>query len=193
MNATKNVLLWTITVIAAPVLIASCTSTVDPLDGTTELRSTTELGSTTEPFASMRISELSDAQAEAWCEWFSNKWCPTGHVTPPEDGPIQPDGTVNDDSPTQGGDGYASDYFRGLCMMHLPIDQCVMNLRLHPCDASVQLLDDCVDTVLGAVTYETSYAPCKQLNATPSCSETIVAAYPPLTSDQLPTCVLPVQ
>jgi hypothetical protein len=142
---TKNTLL-ALTSLVAPVLLASCVGTIDPLgDGV--------------------IADLTTAEAESWCSsyWSSSPWW--GPV--PADRPIAADGTVSD---YEGFGGPAE------CMMQLPVDQCVANLQLQPCQATLGQLEACLQVAASPMPDD---APCIAYLAIPSCNGTIVATPTP--------------
>ena len=170
-NHVRTVLL---SLLAAPALLAGCTSTVDPLSTAT-------------------IADLTTAQAETWC---ANTYEPMFLVYADTNWPVQPDGTVlfgtggggvGVPEPHHGGAVAWND--KGLCLMQLPVDQCVANLKARPCQATVQQLDDCIQAFLPNQNWD---ARCATFHDAPSCSETIVAAtIPDGGADRI--CDLPVE
>jgi hypothetical protein len=158
---TKNTLL-ALTSLAAPVLLASCVGTIDPLGGST-------------------IADLTTAEAESWCTSYVSS--PPWAGAPPADGPIAADGTVSN---------YAGFTGPEECMLRLPVDQCVANLQLHPCEATLDQLDACVQA---AASQTPDMAPCIAYLAIPSCNGTIVATPDgdPMSEEEPLPCKLPVR
>ena len=119
---------------------------------------------------------------------------PTGEWT------VQPDGMV-----VMGRGGAASGISQnplsfenaaatnGQCFFQLPVDQCVANLKLHPCQATVQELDDCFLSLFFEGGGWLIRPRCTAFRATPSCSETIVSATLPDTGSKSAICELPVR
>lgn len=90
--------------------------------------------------AAKRIADLTDDEALTWCEWVA-------HNVPTKDALDPPPALVVDGFATASSGGYYSGYpFHPMCWAKLPHDLCVRNLKLDPCQATVQMLDDCVLT-----------------------------------------------
>jgi hypothetical protein len=86
------------------------------------------------------IKDLSDTEAAAWCNWFYKLYNGDVGVPIPEidaDGYIAAIGTVS-----------GSTFFARACVpVPPPVEFCVMNLRVQPCEATVDELTDCVRTL----------------------------------------------
>jgi hypothetical protein len=89
-----------------------------------------------------QIKDLSDAEARSWCEWFLTAY--GAGFAPPEEGPISPDGFA-----TNHGYANGTGFYAPVCMpTKVPVNYCVANLKLAPCEGTVAELSDCVLTVV---------------------------------------------
>jgi hypothetical protein len=117
-----------------------------------------------------QVKDLSDAEVDAWCNWYGD---PSGTPRPavsPNDRP----GFAND---------YVSIYLSmassvGVCIDELPAALCAKNLRTQPCTATLAQLDDCIETA------RAGFAPgwvghgCAPLIANPTCPGVIAQKLP---------------
>lgn len=128
------------------------------------------------------IADLTDAEAQAWCEWFVTSAYDEGGAPPPSDMMVSADGEVWLYAAT-----YCGTPEMPLCIARLSVHHCVANLQLHACTATIGELDDCVHSMVNKC--QTVGQGCDAYIAQPSCSQTIVTAV------DLPTdgCRLPVQ
>ncbi len=168
----KNALVL-LSIVTSPFLFPACANTVDPLAGT-------------------KIADLTDAEAQSWCgSTFEGLW---GGGPQQGEGPVQADGTVNGDAPPDGA-GYGGFVGPEMCFLHLPVDQCAANLKLHPCEATLQQLDDCLDMVMHDSDPTTwSWTGCDAYRATPSCGQTILNTRVPSDDPAIGwTCRVPVR
>jgi len=111
------------------------------------------------------IKDLSDAEAQAWCEWFPTAVNGVG-TPPPIEGPVSSDGYVNV------GATIARDFFAGVCVpTGLAVSHCKANLKLFPCEATVGELTDCV---LTGLRYYPAVHGCGRFLARANCEGTIV-------------------
>lgn len=167
-------ILRAIPLLAAPLLLGGCTGTVDPLGG-------------------VIIAELTTEQAQSWCaSTYEGMWS----MPPTPDGPVQPDGTVvSRYEGFEGGVDYAGSIFPpGLCMLQLPVDQCVANLKLHACQATLQQLEDCMQLAQDTTDPSSvSWEACRAYHAIAGCDRTIIAAALPSDGFTMPWCELPVR
>jgi hypothetical protein len=147
-----------------------------------------------DPLSTATIADLTTGQAETWC---ASTYEPMFLQPASSDWPVQPDGTVivgTGGGPIAAADtnhGGVSEWtVTGLCLMQLPVDQCVENLKAHPCRATVQQLDDCLQAMFPNYT-SAATSLCAAFHDAPSCGETIVAAIADAGADQI--CELPVR
>jgi hypothetical protein len=90
-----------------------------------------------------QVKDLTDAEARAWCAWYVN---PEGRLDPPPVlKPTDLDAAVAD----LYGTTWTEMAGMPACIEMLPLELCLKNLRVHPCDATVAELDECVQTFLG--------------------------------------------
>ncbi|MDB4931485.1 MAG: hypothetical protein JWM10_3969 [Myxococcaceae bacterium] len=111
----------------------------------------------------LRIADLTDAEAETWCRWYSAAIHPGS--APPSDGPLKTDGTTSH----YGFAGCGAPI--NLCAAALSINHCRLNLRRRPCQATVAQLSDCVLTIHDKCTLVGQG--CTALRAGDDCEETI--------------------
>jgi hypothetical protein len=115
-----------------------------------------------------RIKDLSNAEAQIWCEWFLTKYA-VG-TPPPFEGPITAEGYAT-------GLGFTlnPNFYANVCMpTEVPTTYCVANLKLFPCEATVGELSDCVLTVARGVP---AVHGCGRFLEAASCSQTIFARH----------------
>ncbi len=125
------------------------------------------------------INELSDEAAAAWCDWYTMHF-PGGGVSPyePREGVVFGGATAHCDPG---------------CVMNVPPEYCVQNLRLDGCDIPLVWLEDCVRTIWNPCA--TVGRGCGAWRQCDKCSRTIVQtptgeAY----SETIPeSCVLPIE
>lgn len=87
------------------------------------------------------VKDLTDAEARTWCEWLLNI---TGPRTNPPERPVSSDGYATGFGSTMNPNFYAA-----ACMpMLIPISQCVANLKIAPCEATVAEMNDCALTIV---------------------------------------------
>jgi hypothetical protein len=177
----KNVL-RILTILASPLLVSACTNTIDPL-------------------SDVVIADLTHAEATSWCATtFQSIYDERWKTTPPPDGPVAANGTVwnqDFDLPDPSGDNYGMAGFAGgECVLRLPIDQCADNLKLNPCQATLQQLDACLLAQFAHDAPVTLPEVCKTYRAMPSCDETVIGDMTEFVAgDPAPyeTCTLPVR
>lgn len=112
------------------------------------------------------MSALTDAERQAWCEWFvaATQDPPKTELTPTSDGYYQGSTCT----------GSINFYCNGVEPTKLPVSACVDNLALSPCTATVFDLTDCALTIAGGCT-PAPYG-CARYFEEPGCSGTIVIA-----------------
>ena len=172
MNNARRIL----SILASTLIVSACgDNVVDPLSG-------------------VAISDLTDAEAQSWCSsTYASMW--TGPL-PTTDGPVLADGTVWNNAERNvtmaTGDNYEVSFADNLCALQLPADQCAANLKVNPCKATLQQLDDCLVLVSG---HDQSASPdaCATFRAMPSCDQTIVTVPNPPASNDAAGCRLPVR
>jgi hypothetical protein len=76
--------------------------------------------------------------------------------------------------PDPPGDNYAVAFFTGGCVLELPADQCADNLKVNPCQATLQQLDACLLVEFSLDPPSTLPDVCKTYRATSSCDETVI-------------------
>jgi hypothetical protein len=94
-----------------------------------------------EPSGTTPITELTDAQRLAWCEWYAFTDREPGTPLPSEQ-PVDSDGYVAVRG-CRAGNGFPCDAH----MPDLAVSQCAGNLALSSCQAPISELSDCVLTV----------------------------------------------
>jgi hypothetical protein len=169
-----------LTILASPLLVSACTNTIDPL-------------------SDVVIADLTDAEAASWCATtYVSIWHERFMGALPPDGPVAANGTVwnqDFDLPDPSGDNYAmAGLAGGECVLELPVDQCADNLKLNPCQATLQQLDACLLAQFASPV--TLPEVCKTYRAMPSCDETVIGDMTELVAgDPAPyeTCTLPVR
>jgi hypothetical protein len=113
------------------------------------------------------INQLTDAEREAWCEWYLVAIQGPGLPDPPLS-PLTPDGLATQTGCTKG------DIFDHKCaaiIPELPPEYCKGNLALSTCEAPVSKLSDCVLTVAGGC-WPAPYG-CGSYLSTPGCAGTM--------------------
>jgi hypothetical protein len=115
---------------------------------------------------SLLVANLTDADATAWCRWFTSDI--RGDGPPP---PSQPPLTFDDGS--VGGYGYIwCNSPIAACVPAVPQDICLTSLRRRPCQAPLKALTDCYLTL--ASRCEPVGQACLALRAAPGCLQTVV-------------------
>jgi len=133
-----------------------------------------------------QLSQLSDEEVRAWCDWYAD---PSGAPRP----------TVSPQDPPDLARSYASLNTNGApgdaCILELPAELCVKNIRTQPaCTATLAELDDCVETIRamgggGFVEYWVGHG-CAPLMANPTCSRVIAQ---PINPEHPTQCEVPLQ
>jgi hypothetical protein len=119
------------------------------------------------------INQLTDAEREAWCEWYLVAIQGPGLPDPPLS-PLTPDGLATQTGCTKG------DIFDGKCaaiIPELPPEYCKGNLALSTCEAPVSKLSDCVLTVVGGCWPAPNGYGCGSYMSTPGCAGTMAISF----------------
>jgi hypothetical protein len=132
------------------VLAAGCKVGVIGAVGEGGTCSTSTASSTQPPRtgADRQVRDMTADEARAWCERYVGERYPLATQNPPPERPrIDLQGPSYPDY-IEGYAGSQCDAFvpGGLCALQPTVDDCVLNLRHAPCEATIAALDDCVDT-----------------------------------------------
>jgi hypothetical protein len=118
------------------------------------------------------VRDLTDADREAWCAWFTDSYTTDMVVTErgPQNPELNPDGSLNCGSL---GCSAAMSPELALCMPFMTLDECKRSLAARPCEATMRALDDCARMLL-EVDASSHEAPVQGSNP---CEESRCAAY----------------
>lgn len=129
-----------------------------------------------------RVRDMTQADAEAWCQSYVFQRYPLASMNPP---PVRAnqDGPFADNLPDYVG-GYAATYCwmlvpNGGCLTRPTVVDCVANLLHAPCEATLTALDDCVDSFFDL---QNQCGPigqgCAPFTQASHCDETVIMSIP---------------
>jgi hypothetical protein len=128
--------------------------------------------------ADQPVKDLSDADMQAWCQWYLDTW-PPGNKPEPKFVSIE-NGYVWGGASTARHDPF-------MCIQHLSVEYCKANLQISQCDATLGQVEDCVRTLWnGTMLVGYGCTPLQQCG----CESTIVQ-FTQLSS--IGSCAVPIQ
>lgn len=114
----------------------------------------------------VRVGDLDAEQMRVWCEWYVDAY--SDDAAPAEVPPV--DGLASPSYATSS----CGDFYAQGCLVNVPVEQCIANLMLGDCRATVADLNDCVLTILDRCTpHEVGCGPYRSQS---SCDTTIAVA-----------------
>jgi hypothetical protein len=122
--------------------------------------------------ATKQVKDLSDAEATTWCTWLLK----LNAGGAPEELPVSDEGYIRTSRYIQMGAFYAE-----VCLPYpIPVPQCVDNLKLAPCEATVAEMSDCALTAIDEIP---SPHGCGRFREKAHCDQTIFNPSTPGKSD----------